>query len=132
MSSRKLINQRRHAKRRAMERYNVQLNRGQLKEIVGLIHTQKAKFIVRGSHRITFWSVPYNGTKMIAIYDSTRHTVVTFLPPTLTEEDIIREVKGGEIDLNTLINKETFENGKKEDGSGNEECGTLVHDNAGS
>jgi hypothetical protein len=68
-----------HARRRAMQRHGVKLNRNRLGEIVAQIRKTRAAFLARLSRRITVWRVESDGREMVAFYDSVRHTVATLL-----------------------------------------------------
>lgn len=76
----KLKSERIHAKRRALERFGLELNRQDLRSIVDIIQKQQARFIERQSLRVTIWEVMYSGQLMRAVYDSKRKAVVSFLP----------------------------------------------------
>lgn len=70
--------QRTHAKKRALERYNLELNQDSYNEL-----SEKAKqatVIKRTSHRVTIREIVHNGEMMKVVYDSKRHQIVTFLP----------------------------------------------------
>ena len=83
--------QRWHAKWRAKERYGVHVNKATYKELVTNIQAHKgAKFVVRLSGRLTIWGVDYQDKHLWLVYDGSRHNIVTFLPPDLTE-DLIKE-----------------------------------------
>lgn len=77
----KRIAQRIHAKRRASERYGLTLNRHEMRGIVTQIRRGKAKFLSRESNRLTHWIAKIHGNDTRIVYDSERHTIVTFLPP---------------------------------------------------
>lgn len=72
--------QRLHAKKRASERYDLELNRKQLDQIVELIQTNQAFFIKRRSNRITLFQVYFEDQWLKVVYDSVRKNIVTFLP----------------------------------------------------
>lgn len=72
--------QRIHAKRRALERHGLQLNRFDLFEMVKLIQGQKAEFVERQSLRVTVWRVPWGDRKLKVVYDKVRKNIVTVLP----------------------------------------------------
>lgn len=71
--------QKAHAKRRAMERFGVELTNKKFAAIVELIQGQKAKFLDRQSGHTTRWLIELEGREVIVVYDSKRHTLVTFL-----------------------------------------------------
>lgn len=80
--------QRIHAKQRALERYDLDLNRQDLEEIIKKIHLNKASFIKRQSFRVTVWKVTYKEKELITVYDKHRQTIATFLPPGLSDDDV--------------------------------------------
>ncbi len=82
----KAHSQRTHFKKRALERYGVDVNRHLYREMVEMIQNGKAVFIERQTNRIAaFWlyleKPPYTGVKLRVIYDKERKTLVTALPP---------------------------------------------------
>ena len=78
----KKINERIHAKRRALERYGLSLTTGDLREIQQQIQTQEnALFVRRRSRRVSLWEVIYKNTPMYVVYDKLRDSVVTVLLP---------------------------------------------------
>lgn len=76
----KLHSLRSHAKRRAFERYGMSLNRKDIDEMVHQIQSGKAIFIEKQSIRVSKFAVVVRDTKMVAIYDKVRKTIVTVLP----------------------------------------------------
>lgn len=70
----------RHAKGRALERYDLDLNRHDLLAIVRLIQNQQGRFVERQSIRVSVWDVTYREKVVRAVYDKERHSIVTFLP----------------------------------------------------
>lgn len=79
--------QNRHAKRRAMERYEIDLNRHKRLEIVHMIQTGKAQLVRKQSHRVTIFSLQYEGKEVVVVYDGQRKTLATFLPIEAKFED---------------------------------------------
>lgn len=70
-----------HAKRRALERYGITLNRHDMRALVELIQSGRTEFVEHQSHRVSVHRVPL-GTQMArVVYDRQRQTIVTFLPP---------------------------------------------------
>ena len=94
----KAASERVHAKHRAYERHGVKFNRHDLRAIALDIRNGNARFLGRQSNRVSSFEVYYRGEKYNAVYDSVRHTIVTFLtdemlrkkswyvPPSLEEE----------------------------------------------
>lgn len=80
--------QRRHAKERAFQRYGVWCTDQDLDFIVAQIQADEAKFVYRQSRRITLWDVEWADQTVRVVYDKTRKTVVTFLPPDTVGTDL--------------------------------------------
>ena len=80
------IARRRHVKARALDRYALELNRFDLKEITTYILGGKAKFIcfTRGC-RYSEWILKYREKELKAIFDRKRSELVTLLPMTTDE-----------------------------------------------
>jgi hypothetical protein len=72
--------QRRHAMKRARERYDVHLNIEHYIELVKQIQSSQAPKVFKESNRLGHFLVKHGGTEMIAVYDNQRKTIVTFLP----------------------------------------------------
>ena len=70
-----------HAKRRAAERFGIELNKDLRKRIIRMIQTGRAQFVERYSHRRSRFIFKVDGVKMPVIYDKVRHTLATVLPP---------------------------------------------------
>lgn len=68
--------QRRHAKRRALERYGMVVGEHTLDDMVRKIQRGEGEFVERQSHRVTLWKV--DGRRVV--YDKVRKTIVSFLP----------------------------------------------------
>jgi hypothetical protein len=88
----KMYSHRAHAKRRAMERYGILLNREAYLELRDVIRSGGGQLIIKDG-KTTIWRVPYQGQELLTIYNRTTHEIVTFLPPELTDEAIIDHVK---------------------------------------
>jgi hypothetical protein len=76
----KQLAQRRHAKRRAQERFGLEVNHEQYRELVRQIQVGKAQFIERQFRSRTHWWVTIDGKQARVVYDKDRHTIITFLP----------------------------------------------------
>lgn len=74
------INQRIHAKNRIFQRYGITLNQKTYYTLIKQIQTNKAIFVGRETPSRTKWIVSYNENQFPVIYDSNKHTIVTFLP----------------------------------------------------
>jgi hypothetical protein len=83
----KAKNQKRHAKRRAFERYALDLHQDAQASIVRAIQGGEARFLRRQSWRVTLWEVEHDGQRLPVVYDRKRKTIVTVLPEeALTQE----------------------------------------------
>jgi hypothetical protein len=71
--------QRYHAKKRALERFDISLTTADLDKVVQTIQEGNAAFITKQSHRISVFSILINEKKMNVVYDKVRKTIVTFL-----------------------------------------------------
>lgn len=76
----KSVCQRIHAKRRAEERYALELNRDDLRNIVQRIQQNQATHVEKQSHRVSVFDLTYNNIDVRVVYDKNRKTIVTFLP----------------------------------------------------
>lgn len=79
-ASKKALAQRRHAKRRANERFGLTLNRHELQALTSAIRAGRFAFVERQSNRVTVWAGIVKGQSVCVVYDSKQHQVVTFLP----------------------------------------------------
>lgn len=80
MSS-KARSQRSHARKRALQRFDVQLNRHQLQALVTQIQNGFATLVERQSLRVSVWRITLeDGRRPHVVYDKQRKTIVTFLP----------------------------------------------------
>lgn len=87
--------QKQHATLRAMQRFGLKVKP---REIVKQIQEGKAHFLRRVSLRVTLWLVEIEGKRLVAVYDSKRKMIATFL---YTEEDMARLTE-----LRTTMNDE--------------------------
>jgi len=69
-----------HAKKRAEERYGLNLNKQARHEIVNMIQTNQAKFVGKQSNTRTLWRVNYQDQSLNVVYDKARSTMCTVLP----------------------------------------------------
>lgn len=73
--------ERRHAKRRALERFGVALNRRQLAVMAAEIQAGRCELHYRQSLRVRVYRVKLGEQDALAVYDSHRGQVVSFLRP---------------------------------------------------
>lgn len=69
-----------HARRAAEKRYGVDVGLLGICEIREQIQLGNSRCLERQSNRVTIHQVKWGGKTMVAVYDSIRHTLVTFLP----------------------------------------------------
>src|SRR5271168_2460258 len=69
-----------HAKKRAAERYHIDLNRDARQEIVRKIQHNEAEFVGKQSNNRSFWRVQYQNESLNVVYDKARSTMCTVLP----------------------------------------------------
>lgn len=70
-----------HARRRAQERYGLEVGRATRDEIRSTIRGGRARLVRRQSLRVGVFDVPLaDGFTVRVVWDRTRGTIVTFLP----------------------------------------------------
>jgi hypothetical protein len=69
-----------HAKKRAEERYGLNLNKEARHEIVSMIQTNQAEFVGKQSNTRSLWRVNYQDQSLNVVYDKARSTMCTVLP----------------------------------------------------
>jgi len=77
-----------HSFKRVKERYELELNKTEIKEIISLIQSNQAEFVIKESNRVSHFRVPYKDKKLYVVYDRKRHMTITFLPEVLKENHI--------------------------------------------
>ena len=82
---RKAVAQRFHAKKRALQRYGVNLPTTAQAAIVKLIQKGQARWLKTQSNRVTHWAVEWEGKILPVVYDKLRKQLVTVLPPEALE-----------------------------------------------
>lgn len=76
-----------HAKKRALERYGIDLNRHKRQEIINKIQDGIAILVRKQSHRIFIFSLKFEGQEVVVVYDRLRKTLASFLPLEAKLED---------------------------------------------
>lgn len=69
-----------HAKKRAAERYNLDLNHDARQEIIRKIQSNEAEFVGKQSNNRSFWRVDHGGESLNVVYDKLRSAMCTVLP----------------------------------------------------
>jgi hypothetical protein len=72
--------QKKHARRRAAERFDVFLTKEAEREIIEKIQSGRATFIKKESNRISLFGVIFAGKETVVVYDRSRKTIVTLMP----------------------------------------------------
>lgn len=67
-----------HAKKRALERYQLELSETLWRQLAGKIQNQIATFLWKESNSRVHYLVD---DQFVVVYDKTRHAITTFLPP---------------------------------------------------
>jgi hypothetical protein len=81
MGKSKFDAEKRHAKMRALERYNLELNDHQYNNLCNIIRTGGSKIVFKQSNRVTIHELTLiSGLKMTVVYDKLRNAIVSFLP----------------------------------------------------
>lgn len=73
-------NERVHAKRRALQRYGLNLTKTVRNQFKSKIQNNQGTFLYRRSRRISIWEIDYENNKYKVVYDTLRGEIVTFLP----------------------------------------------------
>jgi hypothetical protein len=79
--------ERRHTKRRVMERYGLTVNRCVRIQMVKQIQKGTGKFVERRSKARTVWYVKIGNDYVKVVYDKDRHEILTALPQKKRFED---------------------------------------------
>lgn len=87
MAKNKTEAQNKHAKQRALERYGIDLTRHKRQEIINKIQNGIAVLVRKQSHRVSIFSVKFEGQEVIVVYDRQRKTLASFLPIEAKYED---------------------------------------------
>lgn len=97
----KAASQFRHAARRAQERYGLDLNKDRYRQLCQFVQDGHGECLGKQSNRLTVWRivVPLDGGIHLTcnvVYDKQRHTIVTFLPPGITDAKGVTITEGEE------------------------------------
>jgi len=82
---RKEVAQRFHAKKRARQRYGIDLPTVVQAAIVKRIQRGQGRWLKTQSNRVTHWAVEWEGQTIPVVYDKIRKQIVTVLPPEALE-----------------------------------------------
>lgn len=107
----KKLNQARHARQRAAQRFSLTVNHAEMRRVVKDIQQGRATFVDRQSLRVTRWVVQVGGkgdavkvgsgdavrassgdaVTAVAVYDSKRKSIATFLTLEMVERDMRKQ-----------------------------------------
>lgn len=80
--------QARHATKRALERYGIELTREKREKIVRMIQGGQASIVRRQSHRVSIFSLIFEEKEVVIVYDKQRKSLASFLPLEAKDENI--------------------------------------------
>lgn len=89
-----------HAKKRALERYKIELSSDDYKYLLSLIRNRSAKLLQRINKERSKWRLSFHGIIMYAVYSKKTDRIITFLKPDIErcrEKLKIIKVEYGEI-----------------------------------
>lgn len=75
--------QRRHAKQRARDRFNIKFDTKMRKRLITEIQAPKSRYVEffeKQSHRVSIWKILWEGEEVAIVYDRMRKEIVTFMP----------------------------------------------------
>lgn len=80
----------RHAQKRALERYGIELNKDRYMQLCKQVQENQGKYLGKQSLRLSVWRIETQNTageqiSSVVIYDKSRHRIVTFLPADATD-----------------------------------------------
>ena len=88
----RLKDAREHAKQRAKERYELDLNDNDLQRISALIRDGCAMPVWKESHSRSHFIVRYKGEYLYAVYGNLIKTVHTFLPSNCISDSLLKKI----------------------------------------
>lgn len=77
----------RHAIRRAKERVGIDLTITEIRALVKQIQSGGAEFVNKQTNRVSVFKLTLHGKETLVVYDSSRHTIVTFLTTDMARDD---------------------------------------------
>lgn len=78
--------QRKHAKRRALERYGIDFTHQNMIDLKHHIMSGRSQNVVTQSNRVTIHTLEWQGQTVRVVYDKLRKNIVSFLPLDKTPE----------------------------------------------
>ena len=73
--------ERKHAKRRMVERFGIPVGDETLRQVVLAIQQGKAEFHDKQSNRVTRWHTEIHGMRVLVCYDKNTKEIITILRP---------------------------------------------------
>lgn len=79
--------QTRHAKQRAMERYEIDFTQHKREVMLKQIERGEGKFIRKQSHRVSIFAMICDNKEVVVVYDKERNNIASFLPLEAKDEN---------------------------------------------
>lgn len=79
--------QTKHAKRRAMERYEIDFTQHKRETMIKQIERGEGKFLRKQSHRVSIFAMICDGKEVVVVYDKERNNIASFLPIEAKDEN---------------------------------------------
>jgi len=91
--------QKRHAKERLFDRFGIHAGNNDLLAAVQAIQHGKSRLVERQSNRVVLHEVRVNGMTVIAVYDTIRKSIASFLRPDMYRgEGVVQSAQAKEIE----------------------------------
>mgnify|MGYP006189081269 CR=1 FL=1 len=81
--------QRRHAQKRALQRYGIDLTKSTRDALIKRIQSGDYEFCEKQSNRVTHFVMKLDGELVRLVYDKLRREIVTFLPSETAKQRLI-------------------------------------------
>lgn len=93
MSESKALSEKKHALKRAKQRYDLSLTSREYKELVAKILRGECKSLYKQSNRVNIKSIVYKEQELFLVYDKERHRIVTFLDKEMVDMDLASQAE---------------------------------------
>lgn len=80
MKNNKKDAQTRHAKQRAMDRYDIDFTQYKRETMIRQINIGEGRLIRKQSHRVSIYLMTCDGKEVVVVYDKERNNIASFLP----------------------------------------------------
>lgn len=79
--------QTKHARQRAMERYEIDFTQNKRETMIGQINRGEGRFLRKQSHRVSIFAMICDGKEVVVVYDKERNNIASFLPLEAKDEN---------------------------------------------